>query len=72
MMLKECNKVGKRDGLRPMELLGAVILTANEWTPENGLLTAAQRVRRGKLARYFERELKVCVSSWRFRRLIWA
>ena len=45
-----------------MEMLEAVILTAEEWTPESGLMTAAQKVQRSKIAKHFEQEIKVCVS----------
>ena len=40
--LKELNAVGKKQGLKGMELLEAIVLTHDEWTPESGLLTAAQ------------------------------
>ena len=59
LILKETNGVGKKNGFKPMETLEAVILTADEWTPESGLVTAAQKVQRTKVARHFEREIKV-------------
>ncbi len=40
--LKELNAVGKKQGLKGMELLEAIVLTHDEWTPESGFLTAAQ------------------------------
>ena len=40
--LKELNAVGKRAGLKGMELLESIVLTHDEWTPESGFLTAAQ------------------------------
>jgi long-chain acyl-CoA synthetase len=40
--LKELNSVGKKQGLKGMELLESIVLTADEWTPESGFLTAAQ------------------------------
>lgn len=40
--LKELNNVGKKAGLKGMELLEAIVLVADEWTPESGFLTAAQ------------------------------
>lgn len=41
-VLKELNVVGKKQGLKGLESLEAVVLTADEWTPESGFLTAAQ------------------------------
>ena len=60
LILKECNAVGKKAGFKPMELLEAVILTSEEWTPESGLVTAAQKVQRKKVAEKFKDEIKVC------------
>lgn len=40
--LKELNNVGRKQGLKGMELLEAIVLTHDEWTPESGFLTAAQ------------------------------
>ena len=57
-VLKECNAVGKKNGFKPMELLQAVVLTPDEWTPESGLVTAAQKVQRKKVAEAFEKEIK--------------
>ncbi|PFH48184.1 hypothetical protein AMATHDRAFT_66061 [Amanita thiersii Skay4041] len=58
LVLKECNAVGKKNGFKPMELLQAVILTPDEWTPESGLVTAAQKIQRGKIAKAFDAEIK--------------
>ena len=53
-VLKELNDIGKKNGFKGMELLQTVILTScvrtlgcfsdarsEEWTPQNGLLSAA-------------------------------
>ncbi|KAA1475922.1 long-chain-fatty-acid-CoA-ligase [Dentipellis sp. KUC8613] len=56
-VLKECNAAGKKNGFKTMELLQAVILTPEEWTPESGLVTAAQKVQRKKIANKFEDEI---------------
>ncbi|ORX35646.1 long-chain-fatty-acid-CoA-ligase [Kockovaella imperatae] len=40
--LKELNGIGRKQGLKGMELLEAIVLTEDEWTPESGFLTAAQ------------------------------
>lgn len=63
MVLKACNDAGKKNAFKPMELLQAVILTPEEWTPESGLVTAAQKVQRKKVAEKFDKEIKVRSSS---------
>ena len=40
--LKELNAVGKKNGLKGLEMLESIVLTDDEWTPETGFLTAAQ------------------------------
>ena len=65
LVLKECNMMGKKNEFKPMEMLEAVILTAEEWTPESGLVTAAQKVQRSKIAKHFEQEIKVRLA-WCF------
>ncbi|KAJ6529032.1 long-chain-fatty-acid-CoA-ligase [Mycena vulgaris] len=58
LVLKECNAVGKKNGFKPMETLSAVILTPDEWTPESGLVTAAQKIQRTVIAKKFNKEIK--------------
>jgi len=58
LILKECNALGKKNGFKPQELLQAVILTPEEWTPESGLVTAAQKIQRSKIAKAFQKEIK--------------
>lgn len=67
LILKECNAIGKKNGFKPMEILEAVILTADEWTPESGLVTAAQKVQRSKVAKKFEKEIKASFNLYAFR-----
>jgi len=57
-VLKACNAVGKKNGFKQMELLQAVVLTPDEWTPESGYVTAAQKIQRNKIAKVFEVEIK--------------
>ena len=59
LMLEECNTTGKRNDLKLIEMLAAVILTTEEWTLRSSLSTAAQKVRRSQIARHFEQEIKV-------------
>ncbi|KAG1807857.1 long-chain-fatty-acid-CoA-ligase [Suillus subaureus] len=63
LILKECNAIGKKNGFKPMEILEAVILTSEEWTPESGLVTAAQKVQRSKVAKKFEKEIKATYAA---------
>ncbi|KAJ3727394.1 long-chain-fatty-acid-CoA-ligase [Lentinula raphanica] len=58
LVLKECNAIGKKNGFKSMEILQAVILTPEEWTPENGLVTAAQKIQRNKIAKEFAKEIE--------------
>ncbi|KAF8602178.1 long-chain-fatty-acid-CoA-ligase [Ceratobasidium sp. AG-I] len=57
-VLKECNTAGKKAGFKPLETLEAVVLTPEEWTPENELVTAAQKIQRKKIAQRYEKEIK--------------
>lgn len=58
-VLKELNSVGKAQGLKGMEMLEAVVLTTDEWTPETGYLTAAQ----SEFGRWFSRSHLVRVGE---------
>ncbi|KAJ7176543.1 hypothetical protein C8R46DRAFT_1029875 [Mycena filopes] len=58
LVLKECNAVGKKNGIKAMETLSAVVLTPDEWTPETGLVTAAQKIHRSAIAKKFDSEIK--------------
>jgi long-chain acyl-CoA synthetase len=44
LVLKVCNALGKRSEFKSIEFLQAVVLTADEWTPESGMVTAAQKI----------------------------
>lgn len=61
-MHKSCNAVGKKNGFKTLELLQATILTPDEWTPESGLVTAAQKIQRAKIAKKFETEINVSID----------
>ncbi|TRM63081.1 hypothetical protein BD626DRAFT_495427 [Schizophyllum amplum] len=65
LVMKECNAVGKKNGFKPMELLQAVVLTPEEWTPESGLVTAAQKIQRSKIGKTFEKEIKEITEGQR-------
>lgn len=58
-ILEACHDVARRYGLNKAETLLAVIITPDEWTPQTGLVTAAQKIQRGKIAQRFSEEIKV-------------
>ncbi|BGP38810.1 long-chain fatty acid-CoA ligase [Rhodotorula kratochvilovae] len=65
-VLKSLNAVGKKAGLKGLEQLQSVVFTDNEWTPQNGLLTAAQKLNRKESLKRFKegdrRRLPVILS----------
>ena len=63
IVVKECNATGKKSGFKAQELLQAVVLTPDEWTPESGLVTAAQKIQRSKIAKTFGEEINVRIYS---------
>lgn len=45
-----------------MEALGAIVLTFDEWTPESGMVTAAQKIQRKSIEKKYEADIKVRLS----------
>jgi long-chain acyl-CoA synthetase len=65
-VLKSLNGVGKKAGLKPLETLQTVVLTDEEWTPQNGMLTAAQKLNRKTIVQKHKKEIDVRFSSLPF------
>lgn len=65
-VLENCNAIGKKNGFKPLEILETVVLTAEEWTPESGLVTAAQKLQRKKIHDAHKDEIKVRPPSFFF------
>lgn len=63
VVLKECNAVGKKDGFKSIETLEVVVLTPDEWTPESGLVTAAQKIQRKAITTKYKSEIEVRISA---------
>lgn len=52
-VLKELQAAGRAGGLSGIEIIEGVVVSDEEWTPQNNLVTAAQKLnRRGILAKY--------------------
>ena len=62
LVLENCNALGKKNGFKPLEILETVVLTDVEWTPESGLVTAAQKLQRKKILETYQDEIKVSVQ----------
>jgi len=62
LILENCNALGKKNGFKPLELLETVVLTDDEWTPESGLVTAAQKLQRKKILEAYKDEIKVRIN----------
>ncbi|KDR82130.1 hypothetical protein GALMADRAFT_240655 [Galerina marginata CBS 339.88] len=63
LVLKACNEVGAKNGLKGSEVLCGVVLSPEEWMPETGLVSAAMKVRRTTIASVFEEEIKALYAS---------
>ncbi|KAI8583088.1 hypothetical protein K450DRAFT_224168 [Umbelopsis ramanniana AG] len=59
-LLLEQAKVG---GLKGSELLHDIHLSHEEWTPENGFLTAAQKLKRNDINKYYKMQLDAMNAS---------
>jgi len=58
IVLKEVQKAGRDGGLAGIEIVDGVVLADEDWTPQNGLLTPAQKLQRKKLQEKFKEEIK--------------
>ncbi|KAI7962799.1 hypothetical protein MJO28_000893 [Puccinia striiformis f. sp. tritici] len=58
LVLKELLATGKKAGFKPLELLQSVVLTDEEWTPLNGLTTAAQKLNRKAILEHYAEAVK--------------
>ena len=57
VFMTDLRAVAKQVGLKPAEIVGAVILVPDEWTPLNGMLTAAQKLKRMDIVKQYRAEI---------------
>ena len=57
--LRELQTIAKKNGFKSIEVVQGVVLTPDEWTPESGLVTAAQKVQRKAVEKKFLDEIQV-------------
>lgn len=56
-VLKSLLATGKSQGLKSIELLQNVVLIDDEWTPQNGFVTSAQKLQRKKILAAYQTEV---------------
>jgi len=56
-VLKQLQSAGQKGGLASFEMIEGVVLADEEWTPQNGLTTAAQKLNRKGILKQYEKEV---------------
>ena len=62
-ILESLQKTGKSNGLLPVEIPKKISICKEEWTPENGMTTAALKIRRNIIYNYYKRQLEEMYKS---------
>ncbi|KAI3402159.1 hypothetical protein diail_88 [Diaporthe ilicicola] len=62
-VLKELQAVGRAGGLAGIEIIEGVVLSDEEWTPHNGLVTAAQKLNRKGIVKKYQKEINEAYGS---------
>ncbi|OJK03662.1 hypothetical protein ASPACDRAFT_75193 [Aspergillus aculeatus ATCC 16872] len=57
IVLKQLQAAGRAGGLKGIEIINGVILSDEEWTPQNGYMTAAQKLQRKKILNRFQADV---------------
>eukprot|EP01100_Stratorugosa_tubuloviscum_P000594 TRINITY_DN112_c0_g1_i1.p1 TRINITY_DN112_c0_g1~~TRINITY_DN112_c0_g1_i1.p1 ORF type:complete len:691 (-),score=333.19 TRINITY_DN112_c0_g1_i1:98-2170(-) len=64
-ILASLTEVGRKAGIKAFEFIKAVVLTSDEWTPDNGLLTAAMKIKRMDIQKQFNNHIEKTYKSVR-------
>ncbi|KAF9951290.1 long-chain fatty acid-CoA ligase [Modicella reniformis] len=62
-VLEACLATGKRAGLKPAEMLQGIYLEHEEWTAQDGLMTAAQKLKRKEINQKYSEDVKAIYAS---------
>jgi len=57
-ILEDLKRVGREGGLKKFEFVQDVALSGDLWTPENGMVTAAMKLKRPELIKRYKNELE--------------
>ncbi|PVF91369.1 acetyl-CoA synthetase-like protein [Serendipita vermifera] len=63
LVFKDLLSVAKKNGLKSIEVVQGVVLGADEWTTESGLVTAAQKVQRKNVENTFKEQIKATYKA---------
>ncbi|KAI1174595.1 hypothetical protein F4777DRAFT_375715 [Nemania sp. FL0916] len=63
IVLKELQNTGRAGGLSGIEIIEGVALSDEEWTPQNGLVTAAQKLNRKGILNKYKEQVDEAYSS---------
>ncbi|ROW02379.1 hypothetical protein VSDG_02588 [Cytospora chrysosperma] len=63
VVLKELQAAGRSGGLAGIEIIEGVVLSDEEWTPQNGLVTAAQKLNRKGIVSKYKKEIVQAYGS---------
>lgn len=62
-ILAEMQSIGRKSGLAGIEIVAAAVLIHEEFTPQNGLVTNAQKLNRKKIQETFQKEIDEAYKS---------
>lgn len=63
IVLKDMQASGKKGGLSGIEIIEGVVLADEEWTPQNGLVTSAQKLNRKGILEKYKKEVDTAYGS---------
>ncbi|KAK5257824.1 long-chain fatty acid-CoA ligase, partial [Exophiala xenobiotica] len=63
IILQELQKAGRQAGLAGIEIVDGLVMADEEWTPQNGLISPAQKVQRKKIEAKYEKEIKTAYGN---------
>lgn len=58
VILDSLKEIGKKEGLKSFELLSNIYVCPDEWTPENDMVTAAQKIKRQQIIAKYKTQLQ--------------
>jgi long-chain acyl-CoA synthetase len=63
LVVDEMQACGRKGGLGGIELIEGVVLSKEEWTPENGLVTPSQKLHRKNIVEKYKVQIKIAYDD---------